>query len=170
MIMQPNATQKRDDTLDGLEGAEFEDLDGRLQIYVDFCAVGGLIIDEAGEAELSRPMKVTELAEKLGVNRATIWRWQKLPGFWDLVDKRSKIIFTEKRKYLVWRGLLAKAIKGDVPAATMVLSHYTDYKPPAQKVEATLEVKGLGDLVQAALMAKRKVIDADFTEKPVITG
>jgi hypothetical protein len=43
-----------------------------------------------------------------------------------------------------------RAAKGDAQQAQMVLSHFGDYMPPAQRVDATVEVKGLAELLQVA--------------------
>jgi len=66
------------------------------------------------------PKTVTALAKALGVDRKTLQRWKKLPGFQDAV-------YDEVRRHLDWRlpdilkALGDKAMTGDVPAIALSL-------------------------------------------------
>jgi hypothetical protein len=120
--------------------------------YITFCASSGLSQDEDGNFVT---MTVKQFAAAAGVDRATLYRWQKsIPDFWTKVDERAKQIFNQSTKFAIFKGLKLKAMTGDVKAAEMVLSHYSDYTPPAQKHEVKLS--GWGDMVREARKAQIK--------------
>lgn len=75
-------------------------------------------IEKAESDEI--PSTQAQLAKTLGVNRRTLQRWKKLPGFQDAV-------YDEVRRHLDWRlpdilkALGDKATTGDVPAIKLCL-------------------------------------------------
>lgn len=40
--------------------------------------------------ELREPRKFTDFTEAIGVDRSTLWRWRKLPGFYATVQEQTK--------------------------------------------------------------------------------
>lgn len=114
--------------------------------YIDFCACAGLIVKEDGAI---KKMTIGEFATTHGVDRTTLYNWQKsIPKFDQMVEKRRFQIFTKNRVAAVWNGVFLRAAKGDAEQAKMILGHYAGWQPPSQKHEVT--VSGLGDLVNLA--------------------
>jgi hypothetical protein len=136
-----------------------------LDQYITFCASSGLAMTEDGEVE---PMSATKFAVAVGVDRTTLYWWQKnVPGFWKAVDKRAKEIFNHQTKYAIIKGLKLKAMAGDVKAAEMLWSHFGDYTPPAQKHEVKLN--GWADVVREARRKKIKSsrpVEAQVVQQP----
>lgn len=137
------------------------------EAYIAYCAVGGIITEEDGI--LAKKMTTKEFAEKLGVDRTTLYLWQKsVPDFWERVNEQRSQIFTGSRLTAVWNGLFLQAAKGNVEAAKVILGQYANWQPPAQKHELDVGT-GLADLLQGvrkrkqieAAQSKRVVIDAD---------
>ena len=131
----------------------------KLDNYITYLAVGGLRLDEDGDM---KQLKLRDFADQLGVTRQTLWNWRKnVPNLAQMVRDRRKEMFSVDAESLVWKGVMLRAAKGDAEQAKMFLSHFSDYQLPTQKTEQSVEVKGLGDLIKAALIAKRgEVIDA----------
>jgi len=126
--------------------------DQRKDYYITYVAAHGLSVEEDGTYT-----KITaqEFADKIGVSRKTLYQWQKdIPSFWDLVKIRRKEIFTQNRENAIWRGLTLRALKGDYKQAEMILSHFGDYTPPAQRHE--VKVSGLGELYNMARQKRLK--------------
>ncbi len=125
----------------------------RQQMYVDFCATGGLRVEEDGEAT---PITVTDFAQDLGVSRWTLYNWQKIiPNFQARVAQRRKEIGSGIRTSQVWKGIFAKARSGDPAAGDMWLTNFDpNYKSPRQKVEHEVG-KTFVDLIMAVEERKR---------------
>lgn len=129
--------------------------------YITFCASSGISMTEDGNFVA---MTVTQFAAAAGVSRRTLYNWQKsIPNFWQRVDERAREIFNQSTKYAIFKGLKLKAMAGDTKAAEMVMSHYSDYTPPAQKHEVKLS--GWGDMVREArkraIKSNRPVVEAE---------
>lgn len=126
--------------------------------YITFVAANGLSVKEDGSFE---QMTASKFAEKIGVSRMTLYRWQdSIVNFQHLVRQRRQEIFTLNRENMIWRGLFLQAAKGNPKAAEMILSHFGDYTPPTQKHE--VKIGGLADLVKLARQkhTSKGVIDA----------
>jgi hypothetical protein len=129
--------------------------------FITFCASSGISTDEDGNFTY---VTVKQFAAAIGYDRSRLYQWKKeIPGFWSLVDQRAREIFNGSTKYAIFKGLKLKAMLGDVKAAEFVLSHYSDYTPPAQKHEVKLT--GWGDMVRdarkRAIKANRPVQEAE---------
>ena len=122
--------------------------------WITFCATSGMSYDEDGNFTT---ISVKQFAAAIGYDRTSLYRWKKeIPDFWGKVNARARELFNQQTKYAIFKGLNLKAMAGDVRAAEFVLSHYSDYTPPAQKHEVKLT--GWGDVVREA---RKKRIKAD---------
>lgn len=132
--------------------------------WITFCAASGMSMNEDGEFVA---MSVTDFATAAGVDRTTLYYWKKsIPDFWTRVDERAREIFNQSTKFAIFKGMKLKAMAGDVKAAEFVLSHYSDYRPPAQAHEVKLS--GWGDMVREArkgkIKANRPLQEAEIVE------
>lgn len=144
------------------------------EIWIDFNAVGGLILEADGTFKMSErrfnskgmPMKytVTDLAEDLGLDRGTLYRWTKaIPDFWGRVAERRKTIAGGARVAKVWNGVFLKAAQGHAPQAAMFLANFDDdFRMPTQPVE-----HGLANSWAKLLEGKRKSV-GNITEGEVV--
>lgn len=134
-----------------LSNEELLELSPKQDLFIDYMAFAAFTLDGAGRLD---QMTSEQIATKLGVTDRTLRRWRRsIPGYAELVRKRRMEKFRIEIEDGVWKGLIAKALIGEPKQAEMVLSHFSDYTPPAQKVEH--KVEGLADLVQLARAAKR---------------
>lgn len=128
--------------------------------WITFTAIGGLVTEADG---LLKPMTIVDFSNQLGVPRRTLYNWRKsIPKFWERVDVRRREMFGKDRIAKVWNGVYLRAAKGDAPQAQMILSHFSDYRPPAQSHE--IEVKGWGDAIVNArkkMLATQHIIEAE---------
>lgn len=128
-------------------------------MWVDFCALGGMMTDDAGNIYL---MTVSEFALKIGVHRSTLNDWKKsIPTFWDMVRKRRIDLSKNSRASKVYNGLFLKAAQGDASAVRLWAELFDGYQPPAQKHD--VKVSGLMDLVNLA--RKKQVIEGEVVEQ-----
>lgn len=158
MDLKQNETISENDT--STEGVADVSLTPKQDYYITFCASAGLSVDADGDL---KTMSMERFANKIGVARATLYRWKDtIPDFETKVSQRRRQIFAKNRENIIWKGLFLKAAAGDVKAAEMVLSHFSDYVPPTQKHE--VKIGGLVDLAkQARAKNERRVVDADIT-------
>lgn len=61
------------------------------------------------------------LAAELGVAPSTLARWEQREGFWEEINRLARIE-AERAVPTVWRALLYKARRGDVPAIKLLFS------------------------------------------------
>ena len=145
--------------------AEFEIIvEGQLsyaqQKWIDFCAIGGLIVDDDNSI---RQMTITQFAEQLGVARKTLYEWKRtIPNFMEKAHKRrSEIGGSPARVAKVYNGLFLKAATGNADAAKLWLQAFANWKPPKQEMEIDHNL-GLADLVakkKIELERERNIID-----------
>jgi AcrR family transcriptional regulator len=86
-----------------------------------------------------RRMSMEAIAKDLGVNRATLYAWEKsLPGFWDevrvLVDESLTKSVPE-----ILGALKRRALDGDVAAAKLILNQARALRP-APRVDMAVDV------------------------------
>lgn len=159
----PTSTQKTTE-VDAENVGKQKRLKWAQEQWITYCAASGISLDEDGNFTT---VTVKQFAVALGVHRDTLYEWKKsIPHFWQLVDERAREMFNQQTKYAIMKGLKLKAMTGDVKAAEMVLSHYSDYTPPAQKHEVKLN--GWADLVKEARTNKIKKDGRDAAEAQVI--
>lgn len=85
-----------------------------------------------------------EIAEALGVQPETLKTWENKKGFWAEVNRLAK---TEAERALtsVWRALISRARRGDVPAIKLLFAllgqHPEPGKAPSQPVQFQLVVE-----------------------------
>lgn len=130
-------------------------LDWRHEEYISYVALGGLIPDPNGDA-VAVKMTTTTLAQRLGVERTTMFYWRKsIPNFWERVAVRRKELGSKDRLSAVWNGLFLKAAAGNAEAAKLVLANFDpDFRMPMQKVEHEA-----GDsLVEALTIARKRQV------------
>lgn len=85
------------------------------QQYIDFVASGQIDIE-------GRRLSYSDFASIINVNRATLYKWQEsIPDFWPTVAKRSSELI-ERRIPRIMNAMFAKALKGDVAAAKLLLA------------------------------------------------
>lgn len=120
--------------------------------YIAFTAFGGLIPDPEGE-KVAIKMTATELAEKLGVSRTTLYTWRdSIPNFWELVNEKRREIGSKERLSNVWNGVYLKATAGNPEAAKLYLANFDpDFRMPMQKHE-----HDIGDGLAEAMAIARK--------------
>lgn len=148
----------RGDENTGVEFSPYKDY--AFDQFLSYSAMKGLAINENGSLEIWTD---TMFATHYQVDRKTLWNWRQKPGFAQQVHARHTKIMKSDFVLLAWRGLAMRAAKGDKGQAEMILTHFGDYTPPAQKHEVKLT--GWADLVREARRPDRsgndrKVIDA----------
>lgn len=132
--------------------------------FLTFCATSGLSMDEDGSIS---QMTTTQFAAVAGISRSVLYYWKAQPNFWREVDSRAREVFNRSTKFAIMKGLRLKAMAGDTKAAEFVLSHYSDYTPPAQKHE--VKISGWADMVREARKKKIKAqARANSTEGEVV--
>ena len=141
--------------------AQLEPITLLQQKWIDFCAVGGLVVEDDGTL---KPIKIGQFAEMIGVARQTLYDWKKsIPAFEDRVkEAQLRIGGGTARRQKVYNGLMLKAAAGDAPAAKLWLQIFDGWKPPQQEVKMDHNF-GLADLVAKKKLEadrERKIIDA----------
>lgn len=98
------------------------------QEFIDFVASGQRGLD-------LRKKSYQEFAESIGVDRSTLYNWRNsIQGFWDLVAERSDTVLSCRVPQIL-NAMLAKALKGDVAAAKLLLNQAGRLKPPPVEKE-----------------------------------
>jgi hypothetical protein len=150
--------------------SEYSLLTPQQQAWVDYCAVQGLLTDEAGNM---KHIAISTFAINLGVHRDTLYDWKsRIPDFPAMVTKRRKEIAPISRVQKVWNGLYMRAATGDPRAAAIYLrNHDPDFKMPQHEVK--LEAGGswaklLGRKRDRKVIESQnaKVIDAAPSQSP----
>lgn len=115
--------------------------------FITFLAAGNLVEQEDGKMVI---LSIIEFSDKMNIPRRTLYNWKRdIPDFQQRVARRRHEIFSQERVSKVWVGLYLRAKKGDAKQAEMILSHFSDYVPPTQKVEHDVG-GGLAELMQKA--------------------
>ncbi|GFP24786.1 hypothetical protein HKBW3S43_01048 [Candidatus Hakubella thermalkaliphila] len=79
-----------------------------------------------------------KMAEELGVDPATLYKWQNKEGFWDAVYERA-MVYLNASLAQVLHSLKRQAKKGDVNAIKLILQHTGKLrKEPEQEVRVIL--------------------------------
>jgi putative insertion element HTH domain-containing protein len=128
--------------------------------FIDFVASGQLNLD------LKR-RSYEEFAKSLGVDRTTLYNWRKtIPGFWDKVASRSNSI-VDRRLPKIMNALLAKALKGDVAAAKLLLNQAGRLKAPPTEEDAALDYsdRGISSLFERAIGIKPGSLGSESAEE-----
>jgi len=127
-------------------------LEQKQEEFISFKAVSGLIV-EVGEDIKS--MNLTEFAKYVGVDRKTLYNWQKsIPNFWERVKQRRQAIFSRDRVSKVWSRVYLDAVSGKAEQQKLFLGQFADWKPPAQAHE--VQMTGWGDVINQARRLKRE--------------
>lgn len=148
------------------------------EMWVDFNAVGGLLLEADGTFKKSATRTdkhgnkvkygVSDLADDLGIRRETLYYWtQSIPSFWERVAARRKVLFAQTRTAQVWNSLFLKARSGNPQAIAMYLANADaeNFRMPQQNVAHGVD-GGFADLINMAREralqgGTRKVIDAE---------
>lgn len=115
------------------ENGQPEITDMRLETWIDFVAVGGLVTKEDGTF---RKMSVDEFAAEIDISKTTLYAWRaKTKDFWERVKQRRLDLGSQVRLQKVYNGLYLKAAAGDPQAVKLYLQIFDGWKPPAQAIE-----------------------------------
>jgi putative insertion element HTH domain-containing protein len=155
--------------------------DGRKQLqleaWIDFCAIGGLITNDAPEFEydsragkdllknFSR-MSVQQFAQQIGVPRRTLYSWKKIvPDFAMKVRKRREELWPVARETAIFNRLYLIGMSGSgqpsVTALTVLASHFSKLRLATQPHE----VEAGENLTQLLLMArKKKIVEGEIAD------
>lgn len=134
------------------------------QKWIDFCAVGGLLVGDDGNLTTKT---VYAFAEDIKVSRQTLYNWKSsIPNFRERVEQRRiELGGSPARIAKVYNGLFLKAAAGNSEAAKLWLQAFANWKPPKQEVEMDHNF-GLADLVakkKLQIERESKVIDVSTT-------
>lgn len=149
------------------------------QYWIDYRALNGLIFDHEqedtnGDFKL-RKMSVTEFADRIGVDRTTLYLWQNtIPSFWDRVNKRRTELAPQSRLakfHEVW-FLKAIAMKDWRVSEAWARNFDPNYRESRQKVEhelggSVLDVldRARGTFVDATKVIEGETVDAASSER-----
>lgn len=137
------------------------------EVLLDFIASDGIGFDQDGN---ETRLNMGQLALMLGYSRQTLYNWMKADPEWELkLAKRMVQVWGGGRRIgKVWRGIYEAAKLGKHEQATMFLSHFSNYKPPAQKIENEITIAGFADLVQQA--QEEGIIDVTDDSTPALSS
>jgi len=157
-------TQTQSETEVIVQNGQDELLHINQQKWIDFCAVGGLIVGDDGNLTT---MTVYSFAENLKVSRQTLYNWKtSIPNFLEKVhQRRMELGGSPARIAKVYNGLFLKASTGNPEAAKLWLQAFANWKPPKQEVEMEHNF-GLADLVakkKLQIERESKVVDVGTT-------
>lgn len=97
---------------------------------------------------LARPdneMSMQEMADSLGINQSTLWRWRREPVFQKAVTDLSYSCLKDELPR-VFKSLANKAINGNVKAIELMLKYAGDYVEKIEtKVSGDLDLGGVSD-------------------------
>lgn len=115
------------------------------QRVAEWHAANGMQYWDIVELGVVKRPSAKKLATELGISRQTIYDWPKvIPDFKEHIRK-AQFGMIQINITAVWNGIFLKAAEGDVKAAEMYLSYFSDYRPPKSMHEAPLI--GLGDAI-----------------------
>lgn len=156
MDLAQNGTDKKAPTSENEEN----ELSYNQELWVRFCATGGLITDDDGNL---KQWFISGFADEIGVPRRTLYNWKKqIPKFNERVAIARKEIFQDARFTKMLNGLYLRAAKGDAEQAKLLFGMFNDWQPPAQKHEVEV-----GESWATLLAEKRKRVE-NITEGEVI--
>ena len=118
--------------------------------FINFVASGQLNLD-------LKKQSYQEFAQSLGVDRSTLYSWRRtIPDFWVIVAERTNAI-VDKRIPKIMNAMFAKAMRGDVNAAKLLLNQAGRLKP---KPELSFEDRTpLDELDLHSLVARAMGVD-----------
>lgn len=118
-----------------------KNVDFAQQRYIEWEAAGNIAYWRYDDRIAKRP-SLSELSRELGYSRQTMYNWKRnILDFKERVDEARKGLWTD-RESVIWNGLFLKAATGDVRAAEMVLSNFTDYNPIKYRRSTRLRKNG----------------------------
>lgn len=132
------------------------------QQFIDFCALGGLLTDEAGN--FTR-LTLNDFAEMIQVDRVTLWRWKKaIPYFDQKVRERRIVISKGTRASKVYNGLYLKACKGDPAAVRLWAEIFDGYQPAPQRIQHNLG-NGFADAAGIARKRREQAVEGEVVDE-----
>lgn len=160
-----DAQQISTDLTNGIDTKAIESqmfvLTSQQQAWIDYKAVGGIIVED----ERLRKMTVSELAERLGVDRTTLYNWREsIPDFWQRVETRRKQIHSQEFLTLMHEKFKLKAYTFDNWAITeaWLINFDPGYITPKIKVEHDVTDNYAALLATAA---KHGIIEGEIVEQ-----
>lgn len=122
-------------------------------MWIDYCALGGLLTEPDMSHPGGKPMTVSEFADKIGVHRDTLYEWRKsIPNFWGLVGDRCSQLFSQTRTIKVVNSIYVNAtqkLNAQAQAMWMANQKLIDFRMPTQPVKHEAG-GGLADLLSRA--------------------
>lgn len=109
------------------------------QEWIDFRAMGGLVIDSDGQVS----KKTTDQFSKdSNIPRRTLYNWETaIPDFWEKVKARRNELYARDAVTIIYKSMLKKAAGGDVQAAKLILQQARVLE--AEKIDHTTNGKDL---------------------------
>ena len=92
---------------------------------------------------LRNPKTVDLFAKSIGVDRTSLWRWSKLPGFTEEVAQSGRS-YLKSELGEIFGALVKRALDGDVQAIKLALEVSGEYTPK-QKVDLDIDVTKLSN-------------------------
>lgn len=137
------------------------------QLWVDYRALSGLIFDsqnfdENGNWKL-RTISVSEFAQRIGVHRDTLYRWQSaIPDFWQRVNQRRQELNPQSRLAKIHETWYLKAagMKDWRITEAWLRNFDPNYKEAKTKVEHEV-----GNSWAALMQNKNHVIEGETVEQ-----
>jgi len=110
--------------------------------------------------------KKAEIAEMVGVDQATIWRWNKAIDWEEVKAERRK-------KYgqitlEVDNALITKAKKGDIRAIEVYFQRFDSWVPTSATLQNRLDDKTDAELIKRAKEIKQELEDGKGSDIPQI--
>src|SRR6266699_1487591 len=139
----------------------YSELNYTQQMYIDWKALNGLVIEETDDSKqpiVIRKMPLTELASRCGVTiDAFAKAKESVPNFWELVAGRREALNGESRLARVHETWYLKAVIGDWQHLDAWLRNFdSKYKPANVKVEHELG-DGMADALNLARERSRQI-------------
>lgn len=118
--------------------------------FISYKAVGGISVEVGADTVR---VTMTEFADSIGVDRTTLYLWQKtIPNFWQRVKERREAIGGRDMVANVWQRVYLDAMAGKAEQQKMFLGVFDDWKPPAQSHD--VKMTGWADVINSARRRK----------------
>lgn len=137
----------------------YEQLTYLQRSYIDWKAVGGLVLSEDGEL---KKWKLADLADACRCSASSFQNVSNLPNFWDLVDERRRALNGQSRLAKVHNTFYLKAVGGHPTLLPIWLANYDNtFRMPMQQVkhEASDDLMGLFGRAKKPEAIEAEIVD-----------